>query len=559
MVDVSKDPCTHPTTFTYSSTYVGAFPTTVSNAANQSFIYEYDFNTGRLASKKDPSNQITGYSYDSMWRLASVTYPDGGLDTITRQETSFPYTATLTSKITSSQNKSLTKVFDGLARLSAQKLIAPCGVIETDYTYDALGRKSTVSNPYCSKSDPTYGVTTYGYDPLGRQTVVTKPDNSTVQTAYCGGESTLVTDEAKHWRRSTVDGLGRMIEVDEPNSAIATVAACPQSGDPVWVTTYAHDTLDDLTGVVQGGSHQRSFAFDSLKRLTSSTNPETGSLPYTYTYDADGNPVTKVDARNIIIAYSWDVLNPMTGRTYSNGDPSVTYVYDQTTCVVVPSCYNVGKLTSTSDAAGSEKISYDPMGRVWADQRTTNNITKNVSRFYNFDGSTNKLTYPSGNAMVYAVNSDSQPVSVTDTTNSIAYAAGATYAPQGAISALTLGSSINMSNTYNDRLQPNELKAWSTAATAFDLTYNFSSGTDNGKVAQITNNLNANRRPSEPNLDSSHDFDLYYQLLVSNVQLRPMGQSLLCRCNWNGSRVELDCRFFQPNHNRRIYLRSCRQ
>jgi hypothetical protein len=31
-----------------------------------------------------------------MWRLASITYPDGGSAVITRQETTFPNTATLT-------------------------------------------------------------------------------------------------------------------------------------------------------------------------------------------------------------------------------------------------------------------------------------------------------------------------------------------------------------------------------------------------------------------------------------------------------------------------------
>jgi RHS repeat-associated protein len=146
-----------------------------------------------------------------------------------------------------------------------------------------------------------------------------------------------------------------------------------------------------------------------------------------------------------------------------------------------------------TDAAGSETLSYDTMGRLWADQRTTGGITKSLSLLYNLDGSTYKLTYPSGNVLTYAVNSDAQPISLTDTTNSINYASAGAYAPQGDLSALSLGSSINLSNSYNDRLQPNELKAWSTAITAFDLTYIFSTGANNGNAAQITNNLNSNR------------------------------------------------------------------
>ena len=87
-----------------------------------------------------------------------------------------------------------------------------------------------------------------------------------MQTKYCGS-TTLVTDEAGHARRSTADGLGRMIEVDEPNSVSASVGACPQAGDPVWVTTYSYDALGDMLGAVQAGSRTRTFVYDSLKRL----------------------------------------------------------------------------------------------------------------------------------------------------------------------------------------------------------------------------------------------------------------------------------------------------
>jgi YD repeat-containing protein len=217
------------------------------------------------------------------------------LDTITRQESTFPFSVTLTQKITSSQNKVATNIFDGVGRVSQSQLTNPdtsCPIIETDVAYDALGRKSTVSNPHCGSARTTDGTTTYGYDGLSRVTLVTQPDGSTVHTAYCAG-TTLVTDEASHWRRSIADGIGRLIEVDEPNSLTATVNSngCPGTGEPIWVTNYTYDALDDLVTVVQNSSRNRNFVYDSLKRLTSATNPESGTT--SYTYDADGNVVTK--------------------------------------------------------------------------------------------------------------------------------------------------------------------------------------------------------------------------------------------------------------------------
>jgi RHS repeat-associated protein len=103
-----------------------------------------------------------------------------------------------------------------------------------------------------------------------------------------------------------------------------------------------------------------------------------------------------------------------------------------------------------------------------------------------------------------------RPISGVDTANSINYATAGTYAPQGALSALTLGSAtgftgVNLSNTYNNRLQPNEVKAWSTAGTAFNLSYCFNAwntstnacsttaGSNNGNVNGITNNKDGTR------------------------------------------------------------------
>ncbi len=434
-VNTSVDSCgtsytdpNHTTSYAYSTNYVGAYPTTITNPLSQQTNHTYDFNTGLLMSTTDPNSQTTSFTYDSLWRLASASYPDGGLDTITRQETTFPFSATLTKAITSGINYVTTNVFDGMGRITQSQVTSdPQGTVYTVTTYDADGRKATVTNPYRTTSDPTYGVTSYVYDGIGRTCVVVPPDGTAsgpvcpttqpskdVFTTYAGN-TTTVTDQQLKSRTSQTDGLGRLTNVwEDPNGLN-------------YQTVYSYDALDDLATVAQSSSRNRTFVYDSLKHLTSSTNPEAGTV--TYAYDADSNVITKADARSITITYSYEVLNRMTGRTYSNGDPSVSYAYDQATCIGTSPCYNVGRRTSMTDAGGSESLSYDKMGREWGEQRTTNGVPKTTGYTYNLDGSLATLTYPSGRTITYAYNAAEQPTSAIDTANSINYAENGNLCP----------------------------------------------------------------------------------------------------------------------------------
>ena len=492
----------HTTKYLYSnsSPYEGAYPTTITNPLGQSTITTYDSNIGRLASTKDPNLQTTSFTYDNMWRLATVTYPDGGSATITHQETTFPFTATLTKKITSSLNYVMTNTFDGVGRVSESLVTDLQGNIKTDTTYDADGRKYTVSNPYRTTTDSTYGITSYVYDALGRTCVVVPPDGTAVANTSCpatqpsndvftiySGSSTTVTDQQGKSRESQTDGLGRLTNVWEDPAVLN------------YHTVYTYDALDDLTTVVQGGSHNRSFIFDSLKRLTSSTNPETGTTPVTYTYDADSNVITKKDARTFIITYGYDILNRITGKTYSNGDPAVSYSYDQTGCLGLSACYNIGRRTAMTDAGGSETWAYDQMGRELAEQRITNSITKNTGYTYNLDGSLATLIYPSGRTITYTTDSTERPSEAQDVANGINYAMGSCpngansngtcYAPQGAASQTQNGANLISTLYYDKRLQPCRIsvKSSGTAPTScsdttnignvIDYTYSFGLGT----------------------------------------------------------------------------------
>ena len=139
----------------------------------------------------------------------------------------------------------------------------PDGATMTATTYDSSGRTRTVSNPYRSTSDSTYGLTTMSFDNLGRSTVVTEADNSAIKLYYgtdvttAGGLSAqlcspatygygypaLGVDEAGKKKQTWADAFGRTIEVDEPDP----------TGTLSLATCYTYDTLDNLTKVEQKG------------------------------------------------------------------------------------------------------------------------------------------------------------------------------------------------------------------------------------------------------------------------------------------------------------------
>jgi RHS repeat-associated protein len=533
---ISSDPCNHSTMYTYSGTYYGAYATTITNALGQATNKAYDFNSGALTSTTDPNQLVTSHTYDSLVRLSQTTHPDNAQDTITRQESGLPFTATLTSTINTTQNSIPLTVFDRLGRVSQTQLTSdPQGTVYKDTTYDAMGRVASVSNPYRTGTDATSstGTTSYTYDALSRKTKETEADGvSTVNTAYCGSW-TLVTDATGKWRRSRSDALGRLVEVDEPNSTTANVnsTGCPGTNDPVWITSYSYDAIGNLTQVVQNGSHTRTFTYDSLARLLTSNNPETGTI--TYTYNPDGTVLTKKDAQAITTCFGdwsssnstctastgYDALHRVLKVTYSNGDPTQTFAYDGGGCLGLSACQNIGHRTGMTDGAGSESWAYQVdktnSRGIHREQRTTNGITKTTTYYLDLAGNITEIAYPTGRVVNYTHDSANRPSSASDGSSGVTYVAdwmtppantlctpgSVCYTPQGAPYSMSLGQTssfngFNILETFNNRLQPNEIKGSSSVGTAFDILYNFVdpvSQRNAGHVYAIANNLNASR------------------------------------------------------------------
>ena len=329
------------------------------------------------------------------------------------------------------------------------------------------------------------GVTQYYYDALGRLLTQTQPDSSHVQYSY-SGPVTTITDEAGKTRRNQTDGLGRLIKVWEDPSGLN------------YETDYAYDCLGNLTNVSQQGIN-RSFSYDSLSRLYSATNPESGTT--SYNYDNTGTLITKTDARGITITYAPDQLHRITQKSYSNGDPTVHYCYDniQTACGTSSVSNGIGRRTGMNDISGTTAWSYDSMGRVVTQPKTISGVSQSISYQYNLDGSLWKTTYPDSSVVQYGYSNAGRPTSVTDAIGGTNYGTSATYTSSGALTQLVLANTtgfpgITLTNQYNKRLQPGVMSASTPSGTIFSLSYIFGLGVnDNGNVNGITNNLDNTR------------------------------------------------------------------
>lgn len=484
------------------------------NGVTQQNTFYYNYATGNLVSSKDANNQSTGYLYaDSLNRLTETDYPDGGKTTIAYNDAVPSVTASqLVSTSPSTVWKTTMRTMDGMWRTVNTQTSDPISPVNVTTTYDGFGNVMSVSNPYRSSpapNDPPYGMTGFTYDALGRKLRQCQPDNgnntpcqagtSYLQWSY-NGNSVTSTDEAGHsWQRTT-DALGRLTNVIEPG------------GIP---TSYIYSALDNLTNVTQTGvsgetPRTRNFTYNSLSRLITATNPETGTICYGIWsgsacqngYDPNGNVVAKTDARGISLNYSYDALNRSTAET-SSGSIIRSYSYDNTTS----GSYGIGKLFGAFDGSmvGSGYY-YDRMGRISGQSYSTpgsNGWQQALNVAYDVAGDITSLTYPDGRTLTQSWDSATHLSSIAYTGYN--YLASASYFPSGSPQTMTFGNGDTETYTLNNRLQPVEISLQGGASnsnqkysdkqycygpsTASPACPSLGVGKNNGNIWQITDTL----------------------------------------------------------------------
>jgi YD repeat-containing protein len=423
------DPRNHATTIGYADAYDGtqppgptfAFPTTVTNALSHAVSRRYDYATGQVTRFTDANGVETTFSYeDPLDRLRTVVRASGHADA--RVRTTHTYDDALPGVTTSSdqyleydQRLVSTVVFDGLGRQIKTRTQTGSGTIEVWREYDGVDRVRRVSQPGLGGPG---AYTATGYDTLDRVVTVTHPDGSVARTGYRGNVA-MATDENGRRRKSTVDALGRLAAVVEHPSCEAWESGCSVTGALDYSTSYTYDVLDNLTGVTQGAENPqtRTFGYDSLGRLICSSNPETRvgsascvSLPASgverYTYDGNGNLLTKKETRNITVSHTYDAGNRLEFTSYSSGAPAVRRCYDGRTysggvCTGNEVSGQKGRLTAVGNEVSATQFTYHPVGWVTASTQVVAGVAAYGFEYgYYRDGRLARQVYPSSRSVV---------------------------------------------------------------------------------------------------------------------------------------------------------------
>jgi RHS repeat-associated protein len=480
-----------------------------------------------VAGENDIANSRAGTTYTHDWANRALCTNDagGGQTCNSYFDTATPPYSTQTTAIATGVTKSTQAIVDGYGRVTQTQLTSdPAGSIDyTDTTYDALGHRASVSNPYRSTSDPTYGVTNYYYDALGRPTSVVEPDSSSVSTTYSGNTATSI-DEAGDKRKSQSDAFGRLTAVweDPSNLNYETDYFYDALGNRICVQQKGGVTTPAGTGCAYSASGDktspwriRRFSYDGLSRLINSSTPEGGAVGYAYnansTLQARTAPApNQTGTATITTNYSYDADGRLTQKSYPGTTfPAVTFWYDgvaPTGCTPTPPPLTdsnpKGNRTAMCDGSGATTWTHDPVDRVLMEKRKIGTSAGQSTTYaYNADGSLYRITNPLGQTITYTPGGAGLPLAAKNG-GSNNYVKNATYAPFGGLTGMVNGytsgfAGISVSNSYNKRLQPSVLSASTSLATVFSLSYGYGAANrNNGNISQIVNNLNNARNQS---------------------------------------------------------------
>ncbi|MBR1201849.1 MULTISPECIES: RHS repeat domain-containing protein [unclassified Bradyrhizobium] len=479
----------------------GQFATTNTNALGQSESLQYDARLGKPTSQTGPNGLTTTFSYDSFGRKIGEVHADGtqaklaykfcsgyagGTATCPAGAVYLITTSSYAADGTTLNAPTVTVYFDMLERETSRETQGFDGsTVRAVKQYDALSRVSLTSRPYAaSGGTPQY--TTYTYDALGRVVTQTEPDGSVTTSAYHG--LTVTATNALSQTRTVIK-----------NSQSQVVSVTDALGKTM---TYAYDAVGNMVQTTDPDSNVVKAGYDLRGRKISSLDPDLGY--WTYTYNTLGQAVSQTDAKGQVTTISYDKLNRMVQRV----EPDMTSVWTYDTAA-----HGIGKLASSAIIAGTgngfaRSISYDALGRPAQVSTTIDDASYVMAAAYDANSRLTKVTYPSGFTARYGYNSLGYANQLLDdATGQVHWTANAMDA-EGHLTQQTAGNGLATVRTFSATTGRLSAIVTGTAGAVQNLSYTYD---------RLGNPLS--RSDANTNLSESFGYDALNRLTTATVSL----------------------------------------
>lgn len=496
------------TTYAYGSgTSCGnSFPTSVTEPLSLTRSMTWNCTGGVETSLTDENGKTTSATYSTdpdFWRPNAATDQESLVTNI-----AYPTTTSVEGSLNFNGSISTSDVLitlDALGRVQ----VAQAKESQSSSTYDgqemdynAVGFSSRSTLPYAASAHATNssapGLTTT-YDALGR--ILATTDSGGGSTTYSYNQNdVLITSgpapsgEKTKSRQYEYDSLGRLTSVCEitAGTTMWLGGSCGQSTVATgYLTKYTYDLNNNLLGVTQNAqsstTQTRTYGYDTLSRLTSEQNPESGTTSYVYdTASACGTSaldvgtlVEKTDAVGNIVCYLHDSLHRVTNITYPPSGPyhAVTsnkyFVYDSAT---VNGTAMANAKTRLAEAYTAPTFT----GTKITDLGYSYSVRGEVAAVY-------ESTPHSGG--YYTMNATYWPNGALDTIGGLPTLPTLTYTPDGrgrpAIVTASAGQNPVLSTQYNTASQPTSMTLGSNDSDSFTFDPN------TNRVTQFQFNINS--------------------------------------------------------------------
>ncbi|MFI5755734.1 RHS repeat-associated core domain-containing protein [Streptomyces sp. NPDC051569] len=471
----------NPTSTAYAPAAAGPLTrTAVTNAMTQRVVTDVDFARGLTVRVTDANNKRTDTAYDALGRTTAIWLPNrdraatqsANYTFAYHEDTDKPSWVSTSSIHTDTTYNTSYDFYDALQRpLQTQSPAAGGGRLLTDTRYDSRGLAyQTYAEAYDSTRAPNGAYTRIENGGAPKQTGTTfdgagRPVTSslyvfgvkqcTTSASYTGDSTATTALDGGSATRVITDALGRTTERREYASTSPDDKEYGAAGGAAYTFTAHTYTRDGLQDTLTGPDKARwSYGYDLFGRLTSSTDPGTGTTTTAYT-SLDQVDWTR-DAAGKTLAHTYDVLGRQTAQYSSTTKDSTTQLagwsYDSLAKGRLDSStrYDGGKAVTTRVTA------YDSLYRATGTQLTlpaddplvtskavTSPLT--FTSYYNVDGTQQSSSQPAAGGLgAETITTDHDnlglPTAVRNGTGT-SYLLGADYSPTGQPWQLSLGTS----------------------------------------------------------------------------------------------------------------------